>query len=149
MPLNTLHHCSIRTLKLQKTRDFYVDVLGMEDGKRPSFDLSMFQAFGPDDLQGLHVRNRKMSPVIGLHHITRLSGLRYLALLNVEIGDEDLEHFRALRNLEVLFLDRTRFSRTRVTEAGLNRLRAALPDCTINGVKHAPKRRQVNRRPIA
>ncbi|MBF0279663.1 MAG: VOC family protein [SAR324 cluster bacterium] len=39
MPLNTLHHCSIRTVKLHMTRDFYVDVLGMEDGERPPFDF--------------------------------------------------------------------------------------------------------------
>ena len=37
MPLNVLHHCSIRTLKLKKTRDFFVKVLGMKDGKRPNF----------------------------------------------------------------------------------------------------------------
>ncbi len=39
MPVNTLHHCSIRTVKLQQTHDFYVDVLGLEDGKRPPFDF--------------------------------------------------------------------------------------------------------------
>ena len=37
MPLTELHHCSIRTAKLAETRDFYVDVLGMDDGDRPSF----------------------------------------------------------------------------------------------------------------
>lgn len=37
MPLTELHHCSIRTVKLKETRDFYVDILGMDDGERPSF----------------------------------------------------------------------------------------------------------------
>ena len=37
MSLRTLDHCSIRTVKLQETRDFYVDVLGMQDGDRPEF----------------------------------------------------------------------------------------------------------------
>ncbi|HUC61493.1 MAG TPA: VOC family protein [Alphaproteobacteria bacterium] len=39
MPLNTLAHVSIRTKKLQETRDFYVDVLGLVDGDRPPFDF--------------------------------------------------------------------------------------------------------------
>ena len=39
MPLNVLHHCSIRTIELKKTRDFFVDVLGMKDGKRPDFNF--------------------------------------------------------------------------------------------------------------
>ena len=39
MPLNVLHHCSIRTIELKKTRDFFVDILGMKDGKRPDFNF--------------------------------------------------------------------------------------------------------------
>ena len=37
MLINSLDHCSIRTIKLQETRDFFVDILGLEDGKRPDF----------------------------------------------------------------------------------------------------------------
>ena len=39
MPLNALHHVSICTKNLEQTRDFYVDVLGMEEGERPPFDF--------------------------------------------------------------------------------------------------------------
>ena len=39
MSLSTLDHCSIRTVKLDETRDFYVDLLGMVDGDRPDFDF--------------------------------------------------------------------------------------------------------------
>ncbi len=39
MSLSTLDHCSIRTVKLNETRDFYVDLLGMIDGDRPDFDF--------------------------------------------------------------------------------------------------------------
>lgn len=39
MALSTLDHCSIRTVRLDETRDFYVDVLGMTDGARPDFDF--------------------------------------------------------------------------------------------------------------
>ena len=37
MLINSLDHCSIRTTKLQETRKFFVDILGLEDGKRPDF----------------------------------------------------------------------------------------------------------------
>ena len=39
MTLKLLHHYTIRTVKLQQTRDFYVDVLGMDDGDRPDFNF--------------------------------------------------------------------------------------------------------------
>ena len=37
MLINSLDHCTIRTTKLQETRDFFVDILGLEDGERPDF----------------------------------------------------------------------------------------------------------------
>ena len=37
MPLRTLDHCSIRTVKLKESRAFYIDVLGMDEGERPDF----------------------------------------------------------------------------------------------------------------
>ncbi len=39
MSLDLLDHCSIRTVKLAETRDFYVEILGMKDGDRPDFDF--------------------------------------------------------------------------------------------------------------
>ena len=37
MLINSLDHCAIRTTKLQETRDFFVGILGLEDGERPDF----------------------------------------------------------------------------------------------------------------
>jgi catechol 2,3-dioxygenase-like lactoylglutathione lyase family enzyme len=37
MPLTTLNHIQIRTSKLDQTRDFFVDILGLNDGFRPNF----------------------------------------------------------------------------------------------------------------
>ena len=37
MALSSLDHCAIRTTRLDQTRDFYVEVLGLEDGDRPNF----------------------------------------------------------------------------------------------------------------
>ena len=37
MPLQNLNHFLVLTKDLEATRDFYVDVLGLEDGYRPPF----------------------------------------------------------------------------------------------------------------
>jgi catechol 2,3-dioxygenase-like lactoylglutathione lyase family enzyme len=39
MPIQTLHHVNIVTERLEETRRFYVDVLGLEDGDRPPFSV--------------------------------------------------------------------------------------------------------------
>ena len=36
MPIRTLDHCSIRTIKLEESREFYIDVLDMVEGDRPN-----------------------------------------------------------------------------------------------------------------
>ena len=65
MSLSTLDHCSIRTAKLPETRNFYVDLLGLEDGPRPDFDFPGYWLYldnkpvvhivgiDPDDPSGL------------------------------------------------------------------------------------------------
>ena len=65
MPLKKLDHYSIRTLKLEESKDFYVDVLGMTVGDRPDFDFPGYWLYvdglpvvhlvgiDPDNPQGL------------------------------------------------------------------------------------------------
>ena len=65
MLINSLDHCAIRTTKLQETRDFFVDILGLEDGERPDFPFpgawlytdsaAVIHSIGvdPDDPSGL------------------------------------------------------------------------------------------------
>lgn len=65
MPLKKLDHYSIRTLQLEETRDFYVDVLGLSVGDRPDFDFPGYWLYmegaavvhlvgiDPDNPQGL------------------------------------------------------------------------------------------------
>ena len=38
MPITSLNHINIRTLLMEETKDFYVDVVGLEIGHRPPFD---------------------------------------------------------------------------------------------------------------
>jgi len=48
MPLNKLDHCSIRTLKLEETKNFY-EALGLTDGDRPPFPFPGHWLYaGPD-----------------------------------------------------------------------------------------------------
>ena len=37
MGIQALEHVTIRCAELQRTRDFYVDLLGLRDGERPAF----------------------------------------------------------------------------------------------------------------
>lgn len=65
MPLTRLDHCAIRTAKLEETKDFYTDALGLSIGDRPDFpfpgywlylgDTPVVHLVGidPDDPQGL------------------------------------------------------------------------------------------------
>jgi catechol 2,3-dioxygenase-like lactoylglutathione lyase family enzyme len=65
MPIGRLDHYSIRTTKLDETRRFYVDIIGLTDGQRPPFDfpgawlynggVSVVHIVGidPDDSSGL------------------------------------------------------------------------------------------------
>src|SRR5215469_6617422 len=39
MPLNALHHVTVKTADLEATRDFYRDILGLEVGFRPDLDF--------------------------------------------------------------------------------------------------------------
>ena len=39
MPLGTLQHYTIEPSDLEKTKDFYCDVLGLENGNRPPLDF--------------------------------------------------------------------------------------------------------------
>jgi catechol 2,3-dioxygenase-like lactoylglutathione lyase family enzyme len=39
MPLNALHHVTVKTADLEATRDFYRDILGLEVGFRPDLNF--------------------------------------------------------------------------------------------------------------
>ena len=39
MPLGGLQHYTIEPSDLERTKDFYCDVLGLENGERPPLDL--------------------------------------------------------------------------------------------------------------
>ena len=64
----------------------------------------------------------------GLRTIAALRSVRALSLESDDITDAGLGHLEALKPLEVLLLA----SRPKVTDAGVARLKKALPRCDIH-----------------
>jgi hypothetical protein len=63
----------------------------------------------------------------GLCHLRELRNLKWLSLINTVVGDAGLDHLTGLKNLESLSL-----VGTKVTASGVQKMRARLPDCTID-----------------
>lgn len=78
MPLHGLNHYTIRTADLERTKDFYVDVLGLEIGYRPPLpfpgywlyvgDNPTVHLIGPRANEG-HPQPRQAGPTGLLDHI--------------------------------------------------------------------------------
>ena len=49
MPITSLNHINIRTLLMEETKDFYVDVVGLAIGHRPPFDMPGYWLYGGDE----------------------------------------------------------------------------------------------------
>lgn len=67
----------------------------------------------------------------GLAHIEPLHNLTWLSLLGTNVSDDVLKHLEVLKALTVLWLDSSR-----VSAEGKQKLRKALPHCTIGGLGH-------------
>lgn len=77
MPLNALNHYTLRPVDLERTKDFYVDVLGLPIGYRPPLgfpgywlycgDVPTVHLIGPRDEAGLP--ERQAQPTGLLDHI--------------------------------------------------------------------------------
>ena len=65
MSLSSLDHCSIRTVKLEETRSFFVEILGMEDGDRPDFPFPGAWLY-VDDTAVLHLVGVDPEDPVGL-----------------------------------------------------------------------------------
>ena len=63
----------------------------------------------------------------GIAHLAVLHKLKYLRMSFTKVGDRGLVHLEGLSGLKDLVL-----GRTKVTESGITRLRAALPGCNVS-----------------
>ena len=91
MPLEALHHCAIRTTRLEETRRFYVDALGLEVGPRPPLSVPGYWLYADGravvhlmeigahyeaDVFGQAVANRRGAEGPGVDHLAfRVRGL--------------------------------------------------------------------------
>ena len=95
MAVRTLDHCSIRTLRLEASRAFYVDVLGMEEGDRPDF---------PFPGAWLYLEGRAVIHLVGVD-TDDLSGL--VNYLGGEVDPDTLEGGGSLDHLAFCATDAT------------------------------------------
>tara|TARA_A100001037_G_scaffold98365_1_gene89798 strand:- start:293 stop:706 length:414 start_codon:yes stop_codon:yes gene_type:complete len=75
MPLANIDHTSIRTLKLEESREFYESVLGMKVGDRPDFDFPGYW---------LYINDHAVIHLVGIDR-NNLDGLTdYLGEINMD-----------------------------------------------------------------
>ena len=127
--------CSLEHLRLDMTRvsNFGLDTLksfsslrsctiGRSDTVNDAGLISLGQLTKLENLALYHI---KMSDV-GLSHLRKMDSLRSLEIGYTEASDDGLEYLVELNNLSTLKLFGTSF-----TEAGLTRIKNALPNCSI------------------
>jgi catechol 2,3-dioxygenase-like lactoylglutathione lyase family enzyme len=128
MPLHHLQHFLIQTEDLEKTKDWFVDVLGMRVGPHPDFKFPVYWLYvGDTDVLHLTVGGAKASE----------NRLKYLGQESTAIsGTGVLDHvaFRATGLLEMIDHLKKKgiaFKERRVNDQGLYQLFVVDP----NGVK--------------
>ena len=75
MPLKQLDHFSLRTLEVEKTRDFYVDILGLTIGDRPNFDFPGYW---------LYIDGQAVVHIVGIDKDDPQGLIDYLGEVNVD-----------------------------------------------------------------
>jgi catechol 2,3-dioxygenase-like lactoylglutathione lyase family enzyme len=128
MPLQHLQHFLIQTEDLEKTKDWYVDVLGMRVGPHPDFKFPVYWLYlGDTDVLHLTVGGGKVSE-------NRLKYLGQQSTATSGSGVVDHVAFRATGLIEMIAdLERKgiAFKERRVNDQGLYQLFVVDP----NGVK--------------
>jgi catechol 2,3-dioxygenase-like lactoylglutathione lyase family enzyme len=128
MPLHHLQHFLIQAENLEKTKDWYVDVLGMQVGPAPDFKFPVYWLY-LGDIDVLHITQggAKVSE-------NRLKYLGQQSTATIGSGVVDHVAFRATGLLDLIEHLRTKgvdFKERRVNDQGLYQLFLLDP----NGVK--------------
>ncbi len=91
----------------------------------PISDDNLKHLSGLTNLQSVYLVNTQVSDD-GVKHLSGLTNLRVLWFVNTQISDHGVKHLSKLTKLDQLRLDGTR-----VTYEGVHTLKQKLPDCTI------------------
>ncbi len=136
------HREAIRAAGAWRVR-FDYEMLGHDLGDmvsaRPTFgtrpgDVELEQLQGLVDLEYLDLDGTKVTDA-GLEHLKGLTGLEVLDISHTRVTEVGLEHLKGLTKLEVLYMcclyrsDRS----TRISDADIQELQEALPNCRIVG----------------
>ena len=120
MPLTGLDHCAIRTSDLTATRDFFVDVLGLEDGERPPF---------PFPGHWLYIGDRPVVHLIGLNTDGATGLVDYMGVDR----DEALTGTGAIDHVAFVAED-LEGMRARIKELGIEARERDVPDMPLHQI---------------
>ena len=93
--------------------------------KREVTDAGLVHLSGLTSLQTLYLIDTQITDA-GLVHLAGLTSLQTLILWSTQITGPGLVHLRGLTSLQELFL-----SDTQITDAGVAKLKEVLPDCSV------------------
>ena len=101
----------------------------------PITDAGLVHLKDLQDLERLSVYDARITGE-GLKHLTGLTNLRILLLRGVPLTDAGLAHLEEMDGLEEIWMGPTTSDsyQSKVTQAGVDRLRRALPECKIDYV---------------
>jgi hypothetical protein len=140
----------IRSIQALLPGPFELSVVNFEGFREPVTDDLLDGLLAFDRLNGLYLHNSKVSDA-GLKRVRSQSHLDLLWLQNTQVTDSGLAHLTGLTQLRELSLDYCRrvtddglehlkgfkelkkltLTETRVTDAGVARLKQSLPNCDI------------------
>ena len=115
MPNYHLNHVNVRTLDLETTRDFYADVLGLEEGFRPPFPSSGFWMYAGDTAV-IHISSCEVDSTVRTNPDGMGQGLDHFAMWGSGYAEQiatlerhAIDYTRRLagggRVIQVFFLD--------------------------------------------
>ena len=92
MKVARLNHINIRTMKMEETKDFYVEKLGLEVGFRPPFDEHGYWLYA-GDVAIVHLSYSRAGEPPRTHAGSMGDGLDHIGL-DAEGFDDMLDHLR-------------------------------------------------------
>ena len=95
-------------------------------------DAGLAQVAKLEDLTSLNLKDTKIGDA-GIKHLTGLKKLEYLNLYGTKVTNDCIASLKGMTSIKKIY-----FAGTKVDDSGLDELRAALPDASVNGAAKLP-----------